>query len=203
MTALVIGTPSCASAVAFIFCKTMAETCSGAKSFFSPLTSTEMTGLPPSPSRTSNGINPSSSPHSLYWRPMMRLTLNKVFFGLMAAWRLAASPTRRPCSVNATQDGVVRSPSAFVNTCASPFLHTDTHEYVVPRSIPMTCSSSETLSISAASLAASIFCFCANLASPKPSIKLLFFGSTVKPRSYALMASCKKPALKSAKPRRE
>jgi len=38
----------------------------------------------------------------------------KVFSGLVTAWRLAACPTSRsPESVNATCDGVVRAPSNF------------------------------------------------------------------------------------------
>ena len=43
---------------------------------------------------------------------MKRLIEKTVFSGLVMAWRLATWPTRRsPLLVNATTDGVVRSPS--------------------------------------------------------------------------------------------
>ena len=58
---------------------------------------------------------------------MMRLTLKRVRLVFCAAWRLAKSPTRRPSSVKATHEGVVRSPSELASTCASPSFHTDTH----------------------------------------------------------------------------
>src|SRR3979409_2799537 len=59
--------------------------------------------------------------------------------GLVAAWRLAGCPTRRsPSSLKATIDGVVRMPSAFSMTLAVLPSITATHEFVVPRSIPMT-----------------------------------------------------------------
>ena len=74
-----------------------------------------------------------------------------VFCGFVTAWRFAACPTSRsPDAGNPTIDGVVRAPSelgmmrtsirsdpGFVSTTA-------THEFVVPRSIPMTfCMGSE------------------------------------------------------------
>jgi hypothetical protein len=76
---------------------------------------------------------------------MRRLTAETVFCALVTAWRFAACPTRRsPVAGNPTIEGVVRAPSelgmmrisilsepAFVSTTA-------THEFVVPRSIPMT-----------------------------------------------------------------
>src|ERR1700712_5492070 len=62
-----------------------------------------------------------------------------VFSGLVTAWRLAGWPTRRsPSSLKATIDGVVRMPSAFSMTLAVLPSITATHEFVVPRSIPMT-----------------------------------------------------------------
>ena len=55
------------------------------------------------------------------------------------AWRFAAWPTRRsPLSVKATTDGVIRLPSALVSTRGSPASMMETHEFVVPRSIPIT-----------------------------------------------------------------
>src|SRR5580658_7161715 len=59
--------------------------------------------------------------------------------GLVTAWRLAGCPTRRsPSSLKATIDGVVRMPSAFSMTFGVLPSITATHEFVVPRSIPMT-----------------------------------------------------------------
>src|SRR4051812_21538893 len=72
-------------------------------------------------------------------RPISRLIAKNVFSGLVTAWRFAAWPTSRsPESVNATIEGVVRPPSAFSMTF--PFLPsiTATHEFVVPRSMPIT-----------------------------------------------------------------
>src|SRR5437588_10097513 len=55
------------------------------------------------------------------------------------AWRLATSPTRRsPLLLIATIEGVARAPSAFGITTASPASITATHEFVVPKSIPIT-----------------------------------------------------------------
>jgi hypothetical protein len=72
-----------------------------------------------------------------------------VFLELVTAWRLAASPTNRsPVFVNATTDGVTRLPSEFSSTTGSPPSMTAMHEFVVPKSIPITfainCSCLET-----------------------------------------------------------
>src|SRR3954463_2492353 len=70
---------------------------------------------------------------------MRRFTAKKVRSGLVTAWRLAGWPTRRsPSSVTATIEGVVRMPSEFSMTLAFLPSITATHEFVVPRSIPMT-----------------------------------------------------------------
>src|SRR3954452_24596019 len=62
-----------------------------------------------------------------------------VFSGLVTAWRLAGCPTRRsPSSVKATIEGVGRMPSAFSMTFGVLPSITATHEFVMPRSIPMT-----------------------------------------------------------------
>src|SRR5213593_2282244 len=54
------------------------------------------------------------------------------------AWRFATCPTRRsPVFANATTEGVVRLPSALGITCGSPPSITATHEFVVPRSMPI------------------------------------------------------------------
>src|SRR5882762_1810964 len=61
-----------------------------------------------------------------------------VFCGLVIACRLATWPTSRsPLFVNATTEGVVRPPSALGITCGSPPSITATHEFVVPRSMPI------------------------------------------------------------------
>ena len=198
--------PNWPSAVAFIFCKTIAEICSGANSFFSLFwvgSSTTMIGLPPGPSLISNGMCLISSPISENCLPIILLMLNKVFFGFCEACLLADSPTTLPASVKETHDAVVLSPSALDKTCASPSFHTETHEYVVPKSIPMTYSSKVALFIFDANLASSIFFFCANLASPMPSINAKFFGSNVSPCVYAWIESWKNPDLYKAKPNRE
>src|ERR1700704_3904367 len=61
-----------------------------------------------------------------------------VFSGLVMLCRLAVCPTSTsPLSVKATIDGVVRVPSEFSITFASPPSMTATHELVVPRSMPI------------------------------------------------------------------
>src|SRR3954469_12005491 len=72
-------------------------------------------------------------------RPISRLIAENVFSGLVTACRFAAWPTSRsPESVNATIEGVVRPPSAFSMTFAFLPSITATHEFVVPRSMPIT-----------------------------------------------------------------
>ena len=71
-------------------------------------------------------------------RPINRLTANSVWSGLVTACRLALWPTRTsPLSEYATIEGVVRSPSVFSITRESVPSTTATHEFVVPRSIPI------------------------------------------------------------------
>src|SRR5476651_2637132 len=71
-----------------------------------------------------------------------------VLVGLVMACRLATWPTSRsPVFEKATTEGVVRFPSALGMTTGSPASMTATHEFVVPRSMPMIllisyCSSS-------------------------------------------------------------
>src|SRR3954468_13813466 len=70
---------------------------------------------------------------------MNRLIENTVFCGFVTCCRFAGAPTSRWSSfVNATTDGVVRPPSAFGMTTGSPPSMTAMHEFVVPRSIPIT-----------------------------------------------------------------
>src|SRR5580692_1911773 len=72
-------------------------------------------------------------------RPMRRLMANNVFWGFVTACRLAGWPTSTSLSlVNATIEGVVRSPSLFSITRGLPPSMMATHELVVPRSMPIT-----------------------------------------------------------------
>ena len=75
---------------------------------------------------------------SVIRRPMSRFTANSVLFGFVTAWRFADWPTRTSESdPNATMEGVVRSPSLFSMTRGLLPSMTATHEFVVPRSMPM------------------------------------------------------------------
>ena len=61
-----------------------------------------------------------------------------MFFGLVRAWRLAIWPTSRsPFAVKPTMEGVVRAPSWLGMTWGTPPSITATHEFVVPRSMPI------------------------------------------------------------------
>src|ERR1700730_4323038 len=72
-------------------------------------------------------------------RPINRLTADRVFCGLVTAWRLAVWPTSTSSSlVKATIEGVVRSPSLFSITRGLPPSIIATHDLVVPRSMPIT-----------------------------------------------------------------
>src|SRR5690625_936796 len=57
--------------------------------------------------------------------------------GFVIAWRFATSPTCLSPFLKETTDGVVRFPSGFGITTDSPPSITDTHEFVVPKSIPI------------------------------------------------------------------
>ena len=70
---------------------------------------------------------------------MSLLVAYNVLAALVTACLLAGIPTRRsPSAVNATTEGVVLAPSAFSNTFGVLPSMTETHEFVVPRSMPMT-----------------------------------------------------------------
>src|SRR3989344_4299966 len=61
-----------------------------------------------------------------------------VFLGLVTPCRRAMRPTSRSLVFEtATTDGVVRAPSAFSRTRASPPCITATAEFVVPKSMPI------------------------------------------------------------------
>ena len=70
---------------------------------------------------------------------MRRFTANSVLLGFVTAWRFAVWPTSTsPSFVNAMIEGVVRSPSLFSMTFGLPPSMIATHEFVVPRSMPIT-----------------------------------------------------------------
>src|ERR1700689_2398818 len=72
-------------------------------------------------------------------RPIRRLTANRVFCGLVTAWRLADWPSSTSSSLaKATIDGVVRSPSLFSITRGLPPSMIATHDFGVPRSMALT-----------------------------------------------------------------
>src|SRR5438105_10025304 len=76
-------------------------------------------------------------------RPISRFTAKTVASGLVIACRLAICPTSRsPASVKPTIEGVVRLPSELGITTGSPPSMTATHEFVVPRSMPITLAMS-------------------------------------------------------------
>mmetsp|Transcript_75337 Transcript_75337/g.232533 ORF Transcript_75337/g.232533 Transcript_75337/m.232533 type:complete len:240 (+) Transcript_75337:1480-2199(+) len=139
MTASVTGWPRCASAVSFIFCRTMAEISSGWKRFVSPLNLTSIMGLPPSPRTTLNGqcFMSACTAGSSNFRPMRRLASKTVFEGFLAACPFAASPMSRSLSVKATNEGVVRLPSEFSMIWTPSRCQMPTQEKVVPKSMPM------------------------------------------------------------------
>jgi hypothetical protein len=58
--------------------------------------------------------------------------------GFVTACRLADCPTNRSSSVKPTIDGVVRAPSEFSTTLAADPSIIATHEFVVPKSMPIT-----------------------------------------------------------------
>ena len=72
---------------------------------------------------------------------MSLLVAYTVFSGLLMAYLLAGAPTSLyPSLVKAITDGVVRCPSAFSMTLATPPSMMETQELVVPKSIPITYS---------------------------------------------------------------
>ena len=71
---------------------------------------------------------------------MCLFTEIKVLSELVTACLFAVTPISLslPSLENATIDGVVLAPSAFAITTGSPFSIVATHEFVVPKSIPIT-----------------------------------------------------------------
>eukprot|EP01139_Manchomonas_bermudensis_P000097 Amastigsp_a96_3797.p5 type:complete len:113 gc:universal Amastigsp_a96_3797:446-108(-) len=111
--------------------RTIDETSSGVKSCcFSVPAWTRMSGLCSAFATTANGQCFMSAwiAASSMRRPMRRLASKIVFSGFMPAWFAAALPTRRPSSVKATHDGVVRSPDSFEMMSTRSFFHTPTQE---------------------------------------------------------------------------
>ena len=76
---------------------------------------------------------------SVVLRPIKRFAPNTVRIRLVTIWRLLAAPTTTlPSAFHDTIDGVVLPPSWLWMTTGSPPSRIATHEFVVPRSIPMT-----------------------------------------------------------------
>ena len=73
------------------------------------------------------------------WRPISRLMAKKVLVGLVTAWRLGGLADEALAVVLDGHHGlgVVRAPSAFSTTLGALPSITATHEFVVPRSMPM------------------------------------------------------------------
>ena len=91
-----------------------------------------------SPFITSYGILLISFLQSSKLDPINLLIEYIVLVGLVMACRLAGSPTlRSPPSTKATTEGVVLFPSEFAITTGSFPSMTETHEFVVPKSIPI------------------------------------------------------------------
>src|ERR1700722_5576340 len=136
MTASATVVPRWDSAVSFILVRINALIWLGL--YFLPLTSTQASPFGP------GTIWSRSTPLSFcvigssYRRPIRLLIAKIVFSGLVMLCRFAVWPTRiSPESVKATIDGVVRAPSEFSMTVALLPSITATHEFVVPRSIPI------------------------------------------------------------------
>jgi len=97
-----------------------------------------MAGLSSDPHASLNGHSLLSfcTVSSENFLPISRFASNTVFFGFLAAWFLAASPTSLSFLPKATYDGVVFTPYSLAIISTFSFIHTATQEYVVPRSIP-------------------------------------------------------------------
>ena len=93
------------------------------------------------------GANLSSIGYSinrLGYEPVITNNLNKlknvdklIIPGVGSADRVMGAPTLTSPLSNDTIDGVVLLPSEFTTTTGSPPSMTDTHEFVVPKSIPI------------------------------------------------------------------
>mmetsp|Transcript_9535 Transcript_9535/g.27491 ORF Transcript_9535/g.27491 Transcript_9535/m.27491 type:complete len:306 (+) Transcript_9535:1201-2118(+) len=138
-TAFFTSFPKNASATSFIFTKTMDEISSAANFFFSPWNSTSIIGFSASPftMEYENSFISCCTCGSENFLPINRLASKTVFFGFIATWFFAESPINLSESVNATNDGVVRFPWSLATISTRSCCHTPTHEYVVPKSIPM------------------------------------------------------------------
>src|SRR5688572_13284407 len=88
-------------------------------------------------------VRTAADPHL---RPIKRFAAKTVFSAFVIACRLAMCPTSRlPFSAMATIDGVVLYPPRFGITTGVPSSTIATHEFVVPRSIPITFSDAMSL----------------------------------------------------------
>src|SRR3972149_9981644 len=115
----------------------MADISAGLSTF--PLTSTWASPLGASTILYGSLFPASETSFALNLRPISLLIEKMVFSGLVMPCLFAMAPTSlSPLSVKATTEGVVLLPSALGMTTGSPPVITATHEFVVPRSIPIT-----------------------------------------------------------------
>src|SRR5262249_46117998 len=135
MTAWLTFSPRYASAASFSLRRIMAEISGG--EYCLPRTSIRASPL--AALTTLYGTSLISWRTSSWRRPMNRLIEKTVFSGFVMACRLATCPTRiSPSFVNPTTEGVRRLPSWFAITVGLPPSTTETTEFVVPRSMPIT-----------------------------------------------------------------
>lgn len=71
-----------------------------------------------------------------FWSVPISLLIDEIVFGFVICFLLAASPTKTSSPLKDTTDGTVLLPSGFSSTIGFLFSITDTHEFVVPKSIP-------------------------------------------------------------------
>ena len=137
ITASLTGSPRKSCAVSRIFASTEAEISCGGQSL-SPTFTQASPLLAWAIAKGATAAKRFTSSESKR-RPIRRFTAKIVLPGFVTACRLATWPTSfSPCSVNATIDGVVRAPSEFAMTCGASPSMIATHEFVVPRSMPIT-----------------------------------------------------------------
>ena len=134
ITASVTSCPKYSSAVFFIFCRIIALISGGEYNLSSIFTR----AVSLSPFTTSYGTSEISVPTSFILLPINLFIEKTVLVGFVTACRLAGCPTNlSPFFANPTIEGVVLPPSEFGITTGSLPSITETHEFVVPKSIPI------------------------------------------------------------------
>ena len=137
ITALVTSWPKYFSAVSFIFCKTNADIWDG--EYFFPLASIQASPFSELIILKGDVSISFLTDGSEKFLPINLLTAKIVFSGFVTACLFAGCPISfSSFSVKATTEGVVLAPSAFSKTFACVPSIMETHEFVVPKSIPIT-----------------------------------------------------------------